>query len=556
MADRQNGKRTSGPAVRRRWTGAITSTALVGPLIVLALGIAGVLAYEAHDASRSHRETAERALRDYAAVAAWELVGGLGEALDGIAQDGLAPATTGRAASPFEPLLDPAVLAARAPLTGACADGSGTTYFALDLRNSKLTTAGTPLVSNVADGLRDSVTSDVRAHYRPDRGTVLLDIPGLPPIAYGVRAAEHGAPVAAYGVTLCRPTLGTQLVVAALARRRLLPADVTGGLPNDSLLTIDVSTAHGTNVFRSARTEASPFTARATADRVGAMIVRVALRPAALARLRLGPPPRSRLPLLVTLLVAAAGLFIIALMQLRREQELIRLRADFVSGVSHELRTPLTQILLFAETLRLGRARSDRERTEAADIIVQEARRLMQLVDNVLHFARAERGVTGLRAGAIALEPVVRETAVRFTPLAAAAGARLTLVLEPDIHAFADPSAVRQILVNLLDNALKHGPAGQQLTLSLDRVGGQARLTVDDQGHGVAPADRERVWLPFVRGGESMATVEGSGIGLAVVRELALSFGGAVEVVDAPGGGARFVVRLPLAPVDGLTALP
>ncbi|WP_348240530.1 sensor histidine kinase, partial [Salmonella enterica] len=66
---------------------------------------------------------------------------------------------------------------------------------------------------------------------------------------------------------------------------------------------------------------------------------------------------------------------------------------DFVSGVSHELRTPLTQILLFAETLRLGRARSDRERVDAAEIIVQEARRLMQLVDNVLHVARAERGI-------------------------------------------------------------------------------------------------------------------------------------------------------------------
>ena len=548
----QNGRRPPTHSTARG-SQASAHTALITPLIVLALGIAGVLAYEAHDASRSHRETAERALRDYAAVAAWELVGGLGDALDGIAQQGLAPATAGRAASPFEPMLDPSALAARAPLTPPCPDSSGATYFAVDLRNGHVTTAGAPLAPALADQLRDAVTSDIRAHYRPDRGTVLLDLRGLPPLAYGVRAAEHGAPVAGYGVTLCRQTLGESLVVAALERRPLLPSDVTGGVPNDSLLTIAVSTASGASVYRSARMEPSPFTAQATAERVGAMSVRVALRPAALARLRLGPPPRSRLPLLLTLLAAAAGLFVIALMQLRRERELIGLRADFISGVSHELRTPLTQILLFAETLRLGRARSDRERADAAEIIVQEARRLMQLVDNVLHFARAERGAVGPSPGPVALEPIIRETAEIFAPLAAARGTTIDVALEPHIHAFADPSAVRQMLLNLLDNALKHGPHGQRLSLTLDRAGGEARLTVDDEGPGVAPADRERVWLPFVRGAASTATVDGSGIGLAVVRDLALSFGGAVELTDAPGGGARFVIRLPLAHADDLT---
>ena len=546
MADRQNGRngrrRTAG-----RGTRPAASTALIGPLIVLALGIAGVLAYEAHDASRSHRETAERALRDYAAVAAWELVGGLGDALDAIAQPALAPATTGRAASPFEPLLDPRVLAARAPLATACPDGGGTTYLAVDLRNGKIDTAGASLAPAVVQRMSDSLTADVRGHYRPERGTVLLDVPGAPPLAYGVRVAEHGAPVAAYGITLCRRTLGSQLVLPALARRPLLPADVTGGLPTDSLLTIVASTPDGDVVYQSPRDEPSPFTAQAAAERVGGIVVRAALRPSALPRLRLGPPPRSRLPLLVTLLVAAAGLFVIALMQLRREQELIRLRADFVSGVSHELRTPLTQILLFAETLRLGRARSDRERMDAAQIIVEEARRLMQLVDNVLHFARVERGLPGPRAGPVVLEPVVRETAALFAPLADAVGVTLALELEPGIEAVADAAAVRQILLNLLDNALKHGSRGQRIRIALDRAAGQARLTVDDQGRGIAPADRERVWLPFVRVATGLAPVEGSGIGLAVVRELAQSFGGAAEVGDAPGGGARFVVLLPLA---------
>lgn len=553
MAYGQNGHRTNARTVKRQYR-ATASAALIAPLIVLALGIAGVLAYEAHEASRSHRETAERALRDYAAVAAWELVGGLGEALDGIAQQGLAPATTGRAASPFEPMLDPSVLVPRDPRTPACPDGTSPTYLSVDLRNGALATAGSPLAPASAARLRDAITTDVRARYRPDRGTVLLDVRGVPPLAYGVRAAEHGAPVAAYGTTLCGPTLGSELVHAALLRRPLLPGDITGGTPNDSLLTITVSAASGELVYGSPHEEPSPFAAQATADRVGSMIVRVALRPAALARLRLGPPPRSRLPLLVTLLAAAAGLFVIALMQLQREQQLIRLRADFVSGVSHELRTPLTQILLFAETLRLGRARTERERADAAEIIVQEARRMMQLVDNVLHFARAERGVRGRQAGPVALAAVIRETAAIFTPLAEATGADVVLDLDPDVRAVADASAVRQIVLNLLDNALKHGPPSQRILVALTRSASDAWMTVDDQGHGVALADRERVWLPFVRAAESSATVEGSGIGLAVVRELAVSFGGSADVTDAPGGGARFTVRLPLAPAERPTA--
>lgn len=546
MADRQNGTRATGraPTPHHR---AAASTALVGPLIVLALGIAGVLAYEAHDASRSHRETAERALRDYAAVAAWELVAGLGDALDALAQRGEAPAASGRAASPFEPLLDPTLLAGRTSEIVPCPDGSPTTYFAVDLRDGTVATAGATLAPPLRERLRDVLTADVRAHYRPERGTVLIDAPGAPLAAYGVRAAEHGAPVAGYGLTLCRSTLGADFVKAALARRPLLPGDVTGGQPNDSLLTITVATAAGDTIYRSPHREASPFTAQATADRVGSMVVRVALRPAALARLRLGPPPRSRLPLLVTLLAAATGLFIIALMQLRREQELIRLRADFVSGVSHELRTPLTQILLFAETLRLGRARSDRERADAAEIIVQEARRLMQLVDNVLHFARAERGVPQPGPAPLGLERVVRETAAMFAPLAEAAGARIVLSTEPGVQALADASAVRQIVLNLLDNALKHGPRGQRITVTVDRDGDDARLTVDDEGSGVAPADRDRIWQPFIRASSSAGLVEGSGIGLAVVRELAVSMSGSVVVTEAPQHGARFIVRLPLA---------
>src|SRR5213083_3043837 len=129
---------------------------------------------------------------------------------------------------------------------------------------------------------------------------------------------------------------------------------------------------------------------------MGRVQVQVALRPDVAPKLVVGGMPRSNLPMLLSLLAITAALVVGALLQLRREYELSRLRADFVSGVSHELRTPLAQIRMFSETLLLGRVRSDDERERSLEIIDQEARRLTHLVENLLHFSRSERRLTRL----------------------------------------------------------------------------------------------------------------------------------------------------------------
>ena len=162
--------------------------------------------------------------------------------------------------------------------------------------------------------------------------------------------------------------------------------------------------------------------------------------------------PGSRLPLLFGLLAVTAGLAAVALRQLRREQELARLRADFTSSVSHELRTPLTQILLFAETLELGRAGGEGERRQALGIIVQEARRLAHLVENVLQLSRAERRMVRVRTEEQPLAPLLRETAERFAPLAA--GRRpLDTELDATLVAPVHADSLRQIV---------HQPARQR----------------------------------------------------------------------------------------------
>src|SRR5439155_1097638 len=140
--------------------------------------------------------------------------------------------------------------------------------------------------------------------------------------------------------------------------------------------------------------------------------------PSAAERLIIGGVPRNRVPLLVGLLLLTTSLVVVALIQLRRERELVRLRADFISGVSHELRTPVAQIRMFGETLLLDRVRSSEERRRSLAIIVQESQRLTHLIDNVLHFSRSDRGASLVKPSPARLDLLLHEILDSFEPLA------------------------------------------------------------------------------------------------------------------------------------------
>ena len=203
---------------------------------------------------------------------------------------------------------------------------------------------------------------------------------------------------------------------------------------------------------------------------------------------------------------------------------------------------------MFSETLTLGRVRSEEERRRSLAIIDQEARRLTHLVENLLHFSRSERQTTHITPEPTKLAPLVQEVLDGFAPLAAARGATLAASVPEDLIVPADPGAVRQMLLNLLDNAVKYGPAGQEIRVGATRDNGRARLWVDDGGPGIPRADREHVWERFWRlERDRGSSVAGSGIGLAVVRELAdLHHGRAwIDDVGPNAGGTRVVIELP-----------
>jgi signal transduction histidine kinase len=452
----------------------------------------------------------------------------------------------------------------------------------LELAGERITTAGAPMSAALADSIRAAIQQQLRSTAASQtRFLVPYSTDGRDAFAaVAIRTARFNVPVAAYAIGDCRGVILRTSVADALRNDPLLPAGVLSGLPNDSLLTVDVRGASqaseeaGANI--QARTpllapRASPLASDAAPVALTAIqplrafpgvTAHVALRPAVRSVLFVSPPERSRLPLLVGLLVLCVVLAFVALIQLRREHELARLRTDFTSSVSHELRTPLAQILLFGETLSLGRARSEGERTLAATSIVREARRLMHMVENVLHFSR-RRDAPDVRLESLPLETYLADVVSSFTPLATAASMRIE-TRASDAAVQADPAMLRQVILNLLDNAVKYGPAGQTIRIAAERIDSVdhgpgngsgptrlVRLTVADEGPGIAPSDRERVWSPYVRlMQDGQPRRAGSGIGLSVVRELVEAMHGRtwIESSDAKNGtgkGARFVVELP-----------
>jgi signal transduction histidine kinase len=249
---------------------------------------------------------------------------------------------------------------------------------------------------------------------------------------------------------------------------------------------------------------------------------------------------------LLALLAVALWLFRARAVMLRAERDAMALRSVFVSSVSHELRTPLTQIRMYAEMLQLGYLPDAAERERALDVIAREAGRLGVLVDQALAYVREgerPRGRTSVSAVAVATE---RATA---TLAALLAEHHVTVVADvpTDLHVTMDADGLQQVLLNLLANALKYGPPHQTIRVAATRVDAMARVTVDDEGPGIPDAERLRVWQPFVRGA-SVQDASGSGIGLAVVRDLVTGMGGTVTIGDAPGGrGARLQLELPAA---------
>jgi PAS domain S-box-containing protein len=240
---------------------------------------------------------------------------------------------------------------------------------------------------------------------------------------------------------------------------------------------------------------------------------------------------------------------VIVLRNVTDEQRLERARSEFLATASHELRTPLAAVYGAVRTLM----RPDREADPDVDrtlltMIEEESERLRGIVEQILVASQLDRGKLTLDRKTCGLrelgESVLASARVRATD-------RHTLVLEApvDVRVECDPARLRQVLANLVDNALKYAPGGGSIRLRVSQPNGHARIEVEDEGIGIAPEAQARVFEKFYRVDPDMqAGVGGSGLGLFISRELVEQMGGKMSLRSRPGAGTTFIVDLPRGP--------
>ncbi len=244
---------------------------------------------------------------------------------------------------------------------------------------------------------------------------------------------------------------------------------------------------------------------------------------------------------LVSLLIGVFVLF----KGLDNAQRLVNMKANFLSAVSHELKTPLTAIRMFSEMMASGRVPGEKGQQYAARIGA-EAERLHAMIEGILAYTRLEEDPVALRFEDVDLASVARESAVLLSETFTRAGIRLVTRLAPRATVSGDYNALRSIVQNLLENALKYSPAGTDVALEVSVVNEDIVLRVADQGIGIDPAEQKRVFEKFYRAGDEMTRkTRGSGLGLALVKRIVDAHGAAIRLNSRPGAGTEMIVTFP-----------
>jgi signal transduction histidine kinase len=553
------------------------------PLVVLLLsiGLTAVAAFDAQRVVHNQRKVADRALREYASFAAWSYAQHLAAALDGVGREVLGAVNHGDNMHTAPRIPTARDLAAYLPWDETCgcrrtfAGPSPTAFFAMDLGTRTVSQDHNLAPDSLEFGqvyrsVADATEGNAANVARPSRGTFeqwLIDslsarVRSRSGMTRGFRFAVErqtiSPRVVAYTLmpTIWRdtivygavysPSAFSRMLAGALDSPGLLPDAFAEGRRNRDVISVAVADRGGHRLFTTEVPPATDLSARvSTAFSADSLVVDAAVRPEVASTLLIGGLPATGVPFPLGLLALAAALSVIAVIQLRREGELARLRAGFVSSVSHELRTPVAQIRLYLETLRLGRADTPAQREWALGHIDRESRRLAYLVENVLRFSTLEQA-QALLAEPIDLVTATREVIAEFEPLAQSRGVSIELRARPTPMVALRADAFRHILMNLLDNAVKYGPSEQTIRVSVSPANDRVTVSVEDEGPRVPAAERDDIWRAFARGSTSTAS-GGSGIGLTIVRELAQAHGGTATLDGGGTGGNRFILSFPVA---------
>jgi signal transduction histidine kinase len=252
---------------------------------------------------------------------------------------------------------------------------------------------------------------------------------------------------------------------------------------------------------------------------------------------------------MVALLLMAIGMGGWLIVQdFKRELRLARQKTDFVSNVSHELKTPLTSIRMFTELLAEGRVEEPEKQRQYLKIIGAETARLTRLINNVLDFARMERGERKYEFHLCNLAEIAREIVESYRPQLEQHGFSVNGKIEGEAFVDGDCDSLKQVLLNLISNAEKYSRERKELEVNLKREAEFVEVEVSDRGIGIPKGAEEKIFAKFYRAHDALSSgVQGSGLGLTLARQIARAHDGEVRFRRRQGGGSTFTLRLPQA---------
>jgi signal transduction histidine kinase len=229
----------------------------------------------------------------------------------------------------------------------------------------------------------------------------------------------------------------------------------------------------------------------------------------------------------------------------------------FVANVSHELKTPLTSVQGFAQAILDGTAATPETQRQAAQVIYDESARMHRMVLDLLDLARLDAGTLDLQRVPVDLTGLLNSVAEKFSLQARATGVIIRVEAEALPAITGDGDRLAQVFTNLVDNALKHTPAGGSITLRAAATGSTVRVEVTDTGAGIPAEAQAHIFERFFQADPSRpgGARHGAGLGLAIVKEIVAAHGGTISVRSEPGTGSTFTVTLPLTTQDASTVV-
>jgi signal transduction histidine kinase len=225
-------------------------------------------------------------------------------------------------------------------------------------------------------------------------------------------------------------------------------------------------------------------------------------------------------------------------------------KSEFLSRMSHDLRTPLNAIIGFAQVLELDAVSA--EQHDGLTHILRAGKHLLEMINEVLDISRIEAGRLSLSLEPVKLGELVQSAVELVQPLSARRNLSMTVDVAPGVYVLADRLRLNQVIFNLLSNAVKYNREGGMVKIESQIVDTRVLIIVSDTGPGIAPENLERLFTPFERLGAEQSGVEGTGLGLALVKGLVQAMNGSTHVESVVGEGSRFTVRLPAADADQL----